>query len=96
MRYCMIAKRLNASVILPSSVAAALYVTNGRRFDTQATALTKQGHKIAPYITLNNPLEPRSGFNDGASKPRFSTGYGALWNRSALLVETHDHGAIGS
>ncbi len=52
-------------------------------------ALTKQGHKIAPYITLNNPLEPRSGFNDGASKPRFSTGYGALWNRSALLVETH-------
>ncbi len=52
-------------------------------------ALTKQGHKIAPYITLNNPLEPRSGFNDGAAKPRFSTGYGALWNRSALLVETH-------
>ena len=52
-------------------------------------ALTTMGHKIAPYITLNNPLEPRAGFNDGASKPRFSTGYGALWNRSALLVETH-------
>ncbi len=52
-------------------------------------ALTTQGHKIAPYITLNNPIEPRAGFNDGAAKPRFSTGYGALWNRSALLVETH-------
>ncbi len=52
-------------------------------------ALTKLGHKIAPYITLRNPLEPRAGFDDGATKPRFSTGYGALWNRSALLVETH-------
>ena len=52
-------------------------------------ALTQQGHKIAPYITLKNPFEPRDGFDDMASKPRFSTGYGALWNRSALLVETH-------
>ncbi len=52
-------------------------------------ALTKAGHKIAPYIVFNNPLEPKEGFDVGVTKPRFSTGYGAAWNRAALLVETH-------
>ena len=52
-------------------------------------ALERQGHKLAPYIVLQNPDDPREGFGDGATAPRFSTGYSALWNRPALLLETH-------
>ena len=52
-------------------------------------ALTRAGHKIAPYVTFLNEHDPLEGFNEGAGRPRFSTGYGAAWNRSALLVETH-------
>ena len=52
-------------------------------------ALTKMGHKLAPYIVLKIPDDPRSGFGLGATTPRFSTGYVALWNRPALLLETH-------
>ena len=52
-------------------------------------ALEKRGHKIAPYIVLNDPTQPLSGFNQGPSGARFSTGYGALRNRAALLLETH-------
>ncbi len=51
--------------------------------------LTRRGHKIAPYIVFNNEREPKEGFDVGVTKPRFSTGYGAAWNRAALLVETH-------
>ncbi len=52
-------------------------------------ALEKEGHKLAPYIVLKTPDDPRSGFSDGATTPRFSTGYVALWNRPAMLLETH-------
>ncbi len=52
-------------------------------------ALERQGHKLAPYIVLKNPAEPREGFVDGAAPPRFSTGYAAVRNRAGLLVETH-------
>lgn len=52
-------------------------------------ALEKQGHKLAPYIVLKNPADPREGFEDGAAPPRFSTGYAAVRNRAGLLVETH-------
>ncbi len=52
-------------------------------------ALEKMGHKLAPYIVLKTPDDPRSGFGLNATTPRFSTGYVALWNRPALLLETH-------
>ncbi len=52
-------------------------------------ALEKQGHKIAPYLVLKTPDKPEDGFTDGVASPRLSTGYVALWNRPALLVETH-------
>ena len=51
--------------------------------------LTRMGHKIAPYVVFREEGEPKSGFDDGATKPRFSTGYAATWNRAGLLVETH-------
>jgi hypothetical protein len=52
-------------------------------------ALEKMGHKLAPYIVLRTPDDPQSGFGVEATLPRFSTGYVALWNRPALLLETH-------
>ena len=52
-------------------------------------ALAGLGHKIAPYVVFRDEGEPKSGFDDGVTKPRFSTGYAAAWNRVGLLVETH-------
>ena len=40
-----------------------------------------------PSFTTND--EPTSGFYDGVSPPRFSTGYFYLRNRFGMLVETH-------
>ena len=59
-------------------------------------ALTKQGHKIAPYITLRNPLEPRAGFDDGAiashvSPPataRCGTARHCSWKRTCSRITT--------
>ena len=70
--------------------AAPVFAWQEEAFDRHIfPALAKQGHKIAPYVVFNNPGEPKDGFNDGATKPRFSTGYAAAWNRAGLLVETH-------
>ena len=52
-------------------------------------ALKKEGHKLAPYIELHVPDDIHAGFGEGPTAPRFSTGYVALWNRPALLLETH-------
>jgi len=52
--------------------------------------LTKQGSLPLPYYpSFNVDDDPASGFNDGVSAPRFSTGYFLLRNRYAILVETH-------
>ncbi|MFC5513074.1 M14 family metallopeptidase [Massilia jejuensis] len=41
------------------------------------------------YMSFAKTDEPQSGFVDGVSDPRFSTGYFPLRNRMAVLVETH-------
>ncbi len=52
--------------------------------------LSEQGcMAIDFYPSLRDPKDPASGFGDGAYTPRFSTGYWALRNRLAMLVETH-------
>lgn len=53
-------------------------------------ALTAQGSlPLDFYPLLVEVDDPASGFKDYAVTPRFSTGYWALRNRFALLVETH-------
>jgi hypothetical protein len=53
-------------------------------------ALTTQGSlPVDFYPSLNKRDDPTSGFSAGAYPARFSTGYWALRNRFALLVETH-------
>jgi len=41
------------------------------------------------YMSFKETDDPASGFVDGVSDPRFSTGYFQLRNRIAMLVETH-------
>jgi murein tripeptide amidase MpaA len=41
------------------------------------------------YMSFAKTDDPASGFVDGVSDPRFSTGYFQLRNRIAMLVETH-------
>jgi len=52
--------------------------------------ITKQGSlPHAFYMSFAENDDPASGFVDGVSDPRFSTGYFPLRNRMAMLVETH-------
>jgi hypothetical protein len=52
--------------------------------------IEKQGSMPhAFYMSFAETDDPQSGFVDGVSDPRFSTGYFPLRNRLAMLVETH-------
>ena len=52
--------------------------------------LTRQGSQPQPfYMSFATDDDPASGFIDGVSEPRFSTGYFQLRNRLVMLVETH-------
>ncbi|WP_425490819.1 M14 family metallopeptidase [Luteimonas cellulosilyticus] len=63
----------------------------GRRFrDAVIEDLAAQGSLPLPfYPSFLESDNPASGFEDGVSPPRFSTGYIPLRNRLAMLVETH-------
>lgn len=50
--------------------------------------IQKAGYLIAPYVWFKGD-EIKNGIVDGVSSPRLSTGYVALHNRVALLIETH-------
>ncbi|MFL6710179.1 MAG: M14 family metallopeptidase [Massilia sp.] len=52
--------------------------------------ITRQGSQPHSfYMSFVDTDNPASGFADGVSDPRFSTGYFQLRNRMAMLVETH-------
>lgn len=58
--------------------------------DAVIADLTKQGSMPLPfYMSFEEEDNPQSGFADGVSPPRFSTGYFPLRNRLCMLVETH-------
>jgi len=60
------------------------------RFETPLTARTAEaGFPMSPYCAFRVEHEPKSGLQSFASTPRFSTGYVALRNRPALLIEAH-------
>lgn len=52
-------------------------------------AFDRMGHLQAPYLELVDHRDITKGVGNFGSGPRFSTGYVALRNRAALLVETH-------
>lgn len=58
--------------------------------DGTMARLAEQGSLPVPfYPSFVENDDPASGFVDGVSPPRFSTGYFHLRNRLAMLVETH-------
>lgn len=58
--------------------------------DSVIKDLARQGSMPqAYYMSFVKQDDPMSGFEDGVSDPRFSTGYFPLRNRIAMLVETH-------
>jgi hypothetical protein len=52
-------------------------------------AYEKRGHLASAYLEFKDGRDPRKGIENFGSGPRFSTGYAALQNRPALLLETH-------
>ena len=52
-------------------------------------AYERRGHLASSYLEFKDQADPRQGIVNFGSGPRFSTGYAALWNRPALLIETH-------
>jgi hypothetical protein len=52
-------------------------------------AYEKLGHLASIYLEFKDGRDPRKGIENFGSGPRFSTGYAALQNRPALLIETH-------
>jgi len=52
-------------------------------------AYEKRGHLASIYLEFKDGRDPRKGIENFGSGPRFSTGYAALQNRPALLLETH-------
>ena len=58
--------------------------------DNVLADITRDGSIPHPfYMSFVDTDNPQSGFADGVSNPRFSTGYFPLRNRLAMLVETH-------
>ncbi|GLQ46870.1 hypothetical protein GCM10007862_19210 [Dyella lipolytica] len=57
--------------------------------DEAIPAYEKHGHLASIYLEFKDGRDPRKGIQNFGSGPRFSTGYAALQNRPALLVETH-------
>lgn len=47
------------------------------------------GHRVYSYVWPREDADLSKGLRSSVSPPRFSTGYAALQNRPALLVETH-------
>lgn len=52
-------------------------------------AYDKRGHLASIYLEFKDGRDPTKGIANFGSGPRFSTGYAALQNRPALLIETH-------
>jgi hypothetical protein len=57
--------------------------------DEALPAYEKRGHLASIYLEFKDGRDPREGIVNFGSGPRFSTGYAALQNRPALLIETH-------
>jgi len=57
--------------------------------DHAMPAYEKRGHLASIYLEFKDGRDPRKGITNFGSGPRFSTGYAALQNRPALLIETH-------
>lgn len=82
----------DVSVMLqPRQIGAAPLRALGESLSSRAVAeLRQRGHKPTDfYPSFVRTDDPSSGFASDMAPPRFSTGYWPLWNRFAVLIETH-------
>ncbi|MCI0452568.1 MAG: M14 family metallopeptidase [Candidatus Latescibacteria bacterium] len=63
--------------------------TRDRFVPPLGAGMRESGFPLVHYVDFRDGHDPKSGLKTWASTPRFSTGYVALANRPALLVETH-------
>lgn len=61
----------------------------GALMDAAIPAYEARGHLASIYLDFKDGRDPRKGIANFGSGPRFSTGYAALQDRPALLIETH-------
>jgi len=62
---------------------------SGRLIPGVLTQVEAAGHKIFPYVSPREDNDLSRGLEGGVIGPRLATGYAAIQNRPALLVETH-------
>jgi hypothetical protein len=63
--------------------------TSDRWLRPLSARMSAAGLPLAPYCNFRRDNDPQSGIKSGPATPRFSTGYAALRDRPALLIETH-------
>jgi hypothetical protein len=61
----------------------------GRLLPSALSGVERSGHRIFSYVFPREDNDLSRGLNAGSSTPRFSTGFAALQNRPAVLIETH-------
>ena len=73
----------------PNKLDAAVSDWQQKAMAAVVPAYEKRGHLASIYLEFKDGKDPRQGIVNFGSGPRFSTGYAALQNRPALLIETH-------
>ncbi len=73
----------------PNKLDAAVSDWQQKAMAAVVPAYEKRGHLASIYLEFKDEKDPRQGIVNFGSGPRFSTGYAALQNRPALLIETH-------
>ncbi|HTY57825.1 MAG TPA: M14 family metallopeptidase, partial [Bacteroidota bacterium] len=93
---CHVTDGIDFQYDITYAVEPAPYLDPGVSAWLQATLLPsalpvveKSGHKIFMYVFPREDRDLSKGLNNAASTPRFSTGFAALENRPAVLIETH-------
>jgi hypothetical protein len=78
-----------AAEIWPNGDKEVAAWTGSRFIPPLSEHMRAAGFPLSPYVNLRVWDDLQTGMKCGPSTPRFSTGYAALRNRPALLVETH-------
>ena len=93
---CHVTDGIDFQYDITYAVESAPYLDPGVSAWVQGTLLPealpvveKSGHKIFTYVFPREDRDLSKGLNNSASTPRFSTGFAALQNRPAVLIETH-------
>lgn len=73
----------------PHKLPAAVSAWQQQAMAQVLPAYEARGHLASIYLEFKDGADPLKGIENFGSGPRFSTGYAALQNRPALLIETH-------